>query len=181
MVDNIEKGKKIRKMTHYMTRAAIVAALYAAITLVVYPLSFGYLQIRFSEALTILPFYMPEAVPGLFVGCIVANLFSTNIVILDVIFGSFATLLAATLTYYCRGFGKKGKWIAPLPPVIVNAVIIGLVIALSTTSQADSSPFYVVFLANMCTVGLGQLISCYGLGIPLSYFLDKVKNKIKVQ
>ena len=181
MIDNIEKGKKIRKMTHYMTRAAIVAALYAAITLLVYPLSFGYLQIRFSEALTILPFYMPEAIPGLFIGCIIANMFSTNIVILDVIFGSFATLLAAVLTCSCRHLGQKGKWLAPLPPVISNAVIIGLVIALSTTSSGDSSPFYVTFLFNALTVGLGQLISCYGLGIPLLYFMDKVKHKIKVQ
>lgn len=181
MIDNVEKGKKIRRMTHYMTRAAIVAALYAAITLLVYPLSFGYLQIRFSEALTILPFYMPEAVPGLFIGCIIANMFSPNIVILDVIFGSFATLLAAVLTYSCRHLGKSGKWLAPLPPVITNAVIIGLVIALSTTSIGESAPFHVTFLFNALTVGLGQLISCYGLGIPLSFFMDKVKHKIKVQ
>ena len=180
MIDRIEKGKRIRLMTHYLTRAAIVAALYTAVPLVVYPFSFGYLQIRISEALTILPFYMPEAVLGLFIGCIISNFFSTNIVILDVIFGSIATLLAALLTNLCSKLGKKGRWLAPLPPVLVNAVVIGLVIALSTTQSGEGS-FYTIFLFNCCTVGLGQLVACYGLGIPLSYIFDKIKDKIKVK
>lgn len=179
MEKRIEKGKKINKMTHFLTRAAIVAALYTAVTLVVYPFSFGALQIRISEALTILPFYMPEAVLGLFIGCIISNMFSTNIIILDVIFGSIATLLAAILTYFCRKLGKAGRWIAPIPPIIVNAIIIGLVLALSTTSAGEGS-FYTIFLYNALTVGAGQLIACYGLGIPLSYILDKLKDKIKV-
>lgn len=177
MIDRIEKKKKIRKMTHYLTRAAIVAALYTAVTLVVYPFSFGQIQIRISEALTILPFYMPEAVLGLFIGCIISNFFSPNIIILDVIFGSLATLLAALLTYLCGKMGKKGRWLAPAFPVIVNAVVIGLVLALTTTKSGEGS-FYTIFLINACTVGLGQLVACYGLGIPLSYILDKIKDKI---
>ena len=179
MIDRIERGKKINKMTHYLTRAAIVAALYTAVTLVVYPFSFGALQIRISEALTILPFFMPEAVVGLFIGCIISNLFSTNIVILDVIFGSFATLLAAVLTRFCSKMGRIGRWLAPMPPVLVNAIVIGLVIALSTTSMSDGA-FYTVFLYNGLTVGAGQLVACYGLGIPLSYIFDKIKERIKV-
>lgn len=179
MEKRIEKGKKVRKMTHFLTRAAIVAALYTAVTLVVYPFSFGALQIRISEALTILPFFMPEAIVGLFIGCIISNMFSPNIIILDVIFGSIATLLAAIMTYLCSKLGKKGRWLAPLPPVLANAVIIGLVLALSTTSIGDSS-FYTVFLYNALTVGAGQLVACYGLGLPLSYILDKIKDKIKV-
>jgi len=178
MIDKAEKNKNIRKMTHYLTRSAVIAAMYAAVTLVIYPFSFGYLQIRISEALTILPFFMPEAVLGLTVGCIISNFFSPNIVILDVIFGSIATLLAAILTRFCVKLGKKGRWLAPLPPVLVNAVIIGLVIALSTTSVGDSS-FYAVFSLNFCTVGAGQLVACYGLGIPLSYIIDKIKERIK--
>lgn len=178
MIDKAEKNKNIRKMTHYLTRSAVIAAMYAAVTLVIYPFSFGYLQIRISEALTILPFFMPEAVLGLTIGCIISNFFSPNIVILDVIFGSIATLLAAILTRFCVKLGKKGRWLAPLPPVLVNAVIIGLVIALSTTSVGDSS-FYAVFGLNFCTVGAGQLVACYGLGIPLSFIIDKIKERIK--
>lgn len=180
MIDRIEKGKRIRGVTHYLTRSAIVAALYAAVTLVIYPFSFGYLQIRISEALTILPFFMPEAVLGLFIGCIISNFFSPNIVILDVIFGSLATLLAALLTNLCSRLGKAGRWVAPLPPVLINAVVIGLVIALSMTQSGEGS-FYTIFLFNALTVGAGQLVACYGLGIPLSFILDKIKDKIKVK
>lgn len=180
MIDRIEKGKRIRGITHYLTRAAIVAALYTAVTLVIYPFSFGYLQIRISEALTILPFFMPEAVLGLFIGCIISNFFSPNIIILDVIFGSIATLLAALLTNLCNKLGKAGRWLAPLPPVLINAVVIGLVLALSTTQNGEGS-FYTIFLFNALTVGAGQLIACYGLGIPLSFILDKIKDKIKVK
>ena len=178
MIDKTEKNKRIRKMTHYLTRASIIAALYTAVTLVIYPFSFGYLQVRISEALTVLPFFMPEAVLGLTIGCIISNFFSPNIVILDVIFGSMATLLAALLTRLCVKLGKLGRWFAPLPPVLVNAVVIGLVIALSTT-QGGNGSFYTVFLLNFCTVGAGQLVACYGLGIPLSYIFDKIKDRIK--
>lgn len=180
MIDKAEKGKRIRSMTHYLTRASIVAALYATITLVIYPFSFGYLQVRISEALTILPFFMPESVLGLFIGCIISNFFSPNVVILDVIFGSIATLLAALLTYLCRKLGKMGRWIAPLPPIVVNAIMIGLVISLSMTQNSGTS-FYTVFLWNALTVGAGQLVACYGLGIPLSFILDKIKDKMKVK
>ena len=181
MINKAEKGKKIRNVTHYLTRAAIVAALYTAVTLVIYPFSFGYLQIRISEALTILPFFMPEAIPGLFIGCIISNFFSPNIIILDVIFGSLATLLAALLTYFCSKLGKKtGRWLAPLPPVIINAVVIGLVLALSTANNENGS-FYTVFLFNALTVGGGQFVACYGLGIPLSFVFDKLADRIKVK
>lgn len=179
MINKSEKNNRIRKMTHYLTRAGIVGALYAVITLAIYPFAFGPLQIRISEALTVLPFFMPEAVLGLFIGCIVSNFFSTNIVILDVIFGSLATLLAAILTYFCSKLGKNGKWLAPLPPVVINAIVIALVIALSTTSAGEGS-FYTVLLYNMATVGVGQLIACYGLGIPLSFMLEKIKNRFKI-
>lgn len=180
MIDKIEKGKRIRGVTHYLTRAAIIAALYTAVTLVIYPFSFGYLQIRISEALTILPFFMPEAILGLFIGCIISNFFSPHIVILDVIFGSLATLLAALLTNQCNKLGKAGRWLAPLPPVLTNAVVIGLVIALTMTQSGEGS-FYTIFLFNALTVGAGQLVACYGLGIPLSFILDKIKDKIKVK
>jgi len=77
----------------------------------------------------------------------------------------------------CRKLGKTGRWIAPIPPILYNAVIIGLVIAFSTTSSSDTS-FYTVFLFNCLTVGFGQFVACYGLGIPLSFIFDRVKDRL---
>ena len=99
--------------------SAVIAAVYTALTMSLPMLSYGPVQLRFSEALTVLPFFLPEAVPGLFLGCVIANLFSP-FGIADVIFGSIATLLAALWTSKL-----KNPWFAPLPPVISNAVIIG--------------------------------------------------------
>ena len=98
--------------------SAVIAAVYTALTMSLPMLSYGPVQLRFSEALTVLPFFLPEAVPGLFLGCVIANLFSP-FGIADVIFGSIATLLAALWTSKL-----KNPWFAPLPPVISNAVII---------------------------------------------------------
>lgn len=149
-----------------LTKAAIIAALYAALTLLVYPFSYGPIQFRISEALTILPFFMPEAIIGLFVGCIISNLLSPNIVILDVVFGSLASLLAAYLTYR-----MPNKWLAPLPPVIVNAIVIGAVI---TFSMSAGESFAAVLTLNTLSVGAGQLVVCYGLGLPLMFVMRKL-------
>lgn len=149
-----------------LTKAGIIAALYAALTLMVYPIAFGSLQFRISEALTILPFFMPEAILGLFVGCIISNLLSPNIVVLDVVFGSLASLLAAYLTYR-----MPNKWLAPLPPVIVNAFVVGAII---TFSMSAGESFAAVFAMNSLSVGAGQLIVCYGLGLPLMFIMTKL-------
>lgn len=156
-----------------ITRAGIIAALYAALTIILQPISFGPVQFRVSEALTVLPFFFPEAIPGLFIGCIISNLFSSNIVILDVIFGSLATLLAAICTYKI-----KIKWLAPLPPVIFNAVIIGLVI---TFSFASSDGFIASFLANAASVGGGEFVVCYGLGIPLILIIERIRSSLTMK
>ncbi len=179
MLDRIEKGKRINRFTRYMVRASVIAALYAAVTLFVYPLSFGYVQIRFSEALAVLPVFMPEAVLGLFVGCVISNIFSPNIVVFDILFGGFATLFAAYLTFLCSKLGKKGRWVAPIPPILINAVVVGFVISFSSTSIGDEA-FKAVYLLNFCTVGIGQVFACYGLGIPLTYIFEKLKNKMDV-
>lgn len=145
-----------------IARGALIGALYVLLTLLT--IKFGDVQLRFSEALCILPYFCMEAVPGLFVGCIVANLI-TGSVILDVVFGSLATLFAAYLTYLMKKRGV-GKWLAPLPAVLVNAVVVGLIV------------FY-VYQAPMplwlCMAGVfaGQALSCYGVGMPLFYALDK--------
>ena len=163
--NNLIKNDKIR----FITRAAVIAALYAVLTISLQPISFGAVQFRISESLTILPFIFPEAIPGLFVGCIVSNFFSPNIVILDIVFGSLATLLAAICTYKI-----SVKWLAPLPPIVFNAVIIGLVITFSTTG---SDGFVSAFAGNALSVGTGEAIVCYGLGLPLLFAVLSLNNK----
>ena len=150
-----------------LTKTAAVAAVYVTLTLSVYPMAFGAVQFRISEMLTVLPFIMPEAAAGLFIGCIISNFLSPNIVLLDVVFGSLATLTAALMTSRA-----PNKWLAPLPPVIVNAVVIGAVI---TYSMAAGQSFAAAFAYNSLTVGLGQFIVCYGLGIPLLIIIKKLK------
>lgn len=149
-----------------LTFAAVLAAVYAALTMTLYAPSYGPVQVRFSEALTVLPFLFPSAIPGLFVGCLVSNLISPYGP-LDVVFGSLATLLAALWT------GRiKNKWLAPLPPVLCNAVIVGATIAVSEVGMGPA--FFPAYLFNAATVGLGELIACYLLGMVLLSILPKI-------
>lgn len=141
----------------YLSTAGIIAALYAVMAYFssVFGIAYGPVQCRFSEALCVLPFLTPAAVPGLFLGCLVANLLSPYGA-LDIIFGSVATLLAAVWTRRVRR-----KWLAPLPPVICNAVIVGAVI---TIQQVPLDLFWGTFVYNALTVGLGEALACYILG-----------------
>ncbi|HHW24429.1 MAG TPA: QueT transporter family protein [Bacillota bacterium] len=161
----------MKKAIKFISRAALVGAIYAVLTLALYPISFGAVQFRLSEALTLLPLLIPEAIPGLFVGCIVANLLSPNIVVLDVVFGSLATLIAAVLTSRV-----KSVWLAPLPPVICNALIVGAVIAYSEVGAGAG--FWAAYLFNLASVGFGELVVCYALGVPLILALRRVAPKI---
>lgn len=138
-----------------LTLAALLAALYAALTLSLPIPQYGPIQIRFAEALTVLPFFFPAATPGLFVGCVIANLFSPYV--LDVVFGSAATLLACLWTQRV-----KHRWMAPVPPVVCNAVIVGAEIALLQSGVGPA--FWPAFAMNALTVGLGELIACGLLG-----------------
>ena len=151
-----------------LATAAIIAALYTVMSLMssVFGLTYGAIQCRFSEALTVLPFFLPEAIPGLFVGCLVTNLMST-VGPLDIILGSMATLLAALWTAK-----MPNKWLAPLPPVICNAVIIGAMIA---WYEAGFGPgFGAAFAYPAVTVGIGEAIACYVLGMLLLAILPRV-------
>ena len=113
-----------------MTTCAVIAAAYAALSLLLAPISYGNVQIRVSEALTILPFIVPYTTTGLFIGCLLANLLNPlGINLLDVIFGSLTTLLAGLLTARC-----KNRWLASLPPILLNAVIVGGVLAFTSAS-----------------------------------------------
>lgn len=155
-------------LTRKLTMAAVIAALYAVLTLVLPMLSYGPVQIRFSEALTVLPFFLPEAIPGLAIGCFIANVIGSPMPI-DWLLGTAATLLAALLTYLCRR-----KWLAPMPPVICNALIIGAEIAWFETGLG--SGFSAAFAYNALTVGVGELIACYVLGMLLIRYLPRIKS-----
>lgn len=147
-----------------LTFGAAIAAIYAVLTIFLAPISYGPLQCRISEALCILPVLSPTAVWGLFVGCLVANIFTGSLV--DVIFGSLTTLIAAILTYKTR----KNIYIAMIFPVVLNALIVGSYLAIIYGG--------IPIILSMLYVGLGQAVSCYVIGIPL-YKLIKNKNLIK--
>ena len=134
-----------------LTLSAVLAAVYAALTLFLPVPQYGPVHVRFAEALTVLPFFYPAATPGLFVGCVIANLFSPFI--LDVLFGSLATLLA------CIWTGRlNNRWLAPLPPVVCNAAIVGAEIAWAQVGT--TSAFWSAFAQNAATVGMGELLAC---------------------
>ena len=128
--------------TRSLCVSAVIGALYAALTLLLAPISFGPLQLRLSEAMTLLPMVLPQAIPGLFVGCLIANLYTGMLT--DIIFGSLATLIAAIGTYLLR----KNPLLAGACPVVTNAVIVGLVLSLS---------FSLPIPLTMLEVGLGEL------------------------
>ncbi len=147
--------------TKNITYAAIIAAIYALLTMFVAPaFSYGVLQVRIAEALTILPMFTKAALPGLFLGCFVANLLSPAGIV-DAVFGSLATLAAAFLSHKL----KNNKWLVPLPPVIVNAVVVGALLFYYYGVEYS-------LLLCMAWVGLGQLIACYGLGMPLIKLIE---------
>ena len=147
----------------FIVRAALIAALYAALTLALYPISYGPVQFRVSEALTLLPVFMPEAIPGLFVGCLLANLIGSA-TIWDIVFGSLATLIAAVLTYATR----RNRYIAAAWPVICNGVIVGLVLALTCELP---------MALTMAEVALGELAVVYTVGLILLAALGRVPGR----
>lgn len=164
-----------KNTTLRIATAAIVAAAYAALTIVLAPISYGAIQFRVSEALTVIPFFMPCTVWGLWVGCILANLYTGSVV--DILFGSLATLLAALLTAW---FGKQGntvknRLLGCLMPVLFNAVIVGAVLTWGYQIQTLSGPLASYGL-NALTVGLGELGVLYLIGYTLLKQLPKIKS-----
>jgi len=154
--------------TRRLCTGAVIAALYAVLTLSLPMLSYGPVQLRFAEALTVLPFFFPEAVGGLAIGCFISNLIGSPYV-LDWVFGTLATLLAAVWTSKV-----KNVYLAPLPPVICNMVIIGAEIAWFETGF--SSGFMAAWAFNGLTVGVGELLVCYVLGLLLVKYLPRLKH-----
>ena len=160
--------KNTKQITLYTTRGALIAALYVILTLLasVMGLSSGVIQFRFSEALCILPLFFPEAVPGLFIGCLISNLMSPNVVIWDIIFGSLATLIGAVGARMLLFLPEKFKWVATIPTILSNALIIPLVL-----QYAYGVPDAFWYL--MLTVGAGEVISAGLLGMLLLLALQK--------
>ena len=150
-----------------MTQAAMIAAIYVVLTYVFAPFSFGEVQVRIAESLTILPLFTPAALPGLFIGCLIGNILG-GAILPDIIFGSLATLLGAVFTYRLR---NKNKFLAPLPPIAANTVIVPFVLRFG---YGVALPIPLMML----TVGIGELASCGVLGMVLYYALSKYKNMV---
>ena len=155
------------KGTLFLVQAAAIAAVYVVLTTVFAAFSFGEVQVRISEALTILPVFTPVAIPGLFVGCIISN-FLGGAILMDVIFGSIATLIGAVFTYKLR---NSSKWLAPVPPIVANALIVPF-----TLYYGYGVNLPIPFM--MLTVGIGEVISCGVLGMILYGALSKYRHII---
>ena len=155
------------KKALFITQAAVIAALYVVLVVVFNYISFGPIQFRVAEALTILPYFTPAAIPGLFIGCILANVIG-GAVVWDIIFGSIATLIGAVFTYLLR---KKSKFLAPLPPVLANTIIVPWVL-----KYAYGAEEMVWFMA--VTIGIGEILACYVLGMILLFALNKVRRQV---
>lgn len=151
-----------------LAAAGLIAAIYTTATLLLPIPQYLGVQFRVAEAMTVLPFLFPEAIPGLVVGCFLANLLGSPIM-LDWVFGTLATLLAALWTRR-----MPNPWLAALPPVLCNALIVGAEIA--WFSVQDGAAFLPAFLFNALTVGLGEAAACYVLGIPLLRLLPRIPS-----
>lgn len=157
----------MNRKLRYLAHAAVIAALYVVLTFAANSLGLANyaIQVRFSEALTILPFFTPAAIPGLFIGCILSNTL-TGCMFLDIILGSVATLLGALGTYALR---RHSRWLSPLPPIIANTLIVPFVLAYVYRFEG-SVPYF------MLTVGLGEIVSCGILGMILLNVLQKYRK-----
>ena len=151
----------------FVAQAAVIAAIYVVLTLLFAPFSYGEVQVRLSEALTILPVFTPAAVPGLFVGCLLSNILG-GCIVPDIIFGSLATLTGAVFTYLLR---NQSRFLAPLPPILANALIVPFVLRFGY-----QVPLPIPFM--MLTVGIGEVISCGVFGMILYAALYRYKNLI---
>jgi len=150
----------------FLTQAALIAAIYVVLCTVFAPISYGEIQVRVAEALVILPYFTPAAIPGLFIGCFLSNMIGGSI-LADMIFGSLATLLGAVGSYCLRG----NRFLVLLPPVAANTVIVPFVLYYGYGVNLPI-PFM------MLTVGIGEVLSCGVLGLILYSALWRYKNLV---
>lgn len=151
-----------------LAQGAIIAAVYALLTIFLAPISSGLIQCRVSEAMSVLPYFTFSAVPGLFIGCLLANLL-TGAPIYDVLFGSIATLIAAFITYKMRK--RVSKYLVPLPSVVVNALVVGWLLVYVYQVGVN-------YWVAAGYVAIGQAIACFALGIPLMSLLERFRGKL---
>ena len=150
----------------FICQAAVIAALYVVLTYVFSAFASGVIQVRVSEALTILPAFTPAAIPGLVIGCLLSNTL-TGCVLLDIIFGSVATLIGALGSYALR----RHTWLVPNPTIVSNMIIVPFVLRYAY-GATDAFPFMIA------TVGAGEIISCYLLGMLLYGALKKMNHSL---
>lgn len=152
------------RRAHYIAEAGVIAAVYAVLTVALKPIGYGLIQFRVSEAMCVLPFFIPAAIPGLTVGCLIANLFG-GFGALDVTLGTAATLAAAWLSSVI-----KQRWLVPLPAVVLNAFAVGVIQHVATPE--------VPYMLCVAWVGLGQAVCCYALGMPLLLILQRYSGTL---
>lgn len=157
--------------THNLTRAALIAASYLLLTILFQPISFGAVQFRISEALTLLPVLTVDAVPGLVIGCLLANLLGGG-VWYDVVLGTLATLLAAVCTRRLRNHLLA----AALMPVLWNGLIVGPVVYLAYVRAPGAPLVWPLLLSSMATVAFGELVVCCVLGLLLIKSLERIPD-----
>lgn len=150
----------------FVVQGAVIAALYVVLTVVFAPISFGPMQVRIAEAMTIFPLFTRAAIPGLFLGCMLANLFG-DAMILDVIFGSIATLIGAAGGYLLR----RNRWLVPVPTVLANTVIIPFVLQ---RAYGIELPYWLLAVY----IAVGEVIGCYFLGELFATVLLRYKKRI---
>lgn len=148
---------------NYLVRVAMIGAIYVILNIIFAPISYGPIQVRIAESLTVLPFIDPSAIIGLFIGCILANVYG-GLGMVDIIGGSLCTLIAAYLTSKV-----KNPKLAPLPPVLINAFGVSIYLHL-----LFDLPYWITVLY----IGIGQVIACYILGYPLLILLIKNKKRL---
>lgn len=156
----------MNKKINFICQAAVIAALYVVLTFVFSAFASGVVQVRISEALTILPYFTPAAIPGLVIGCFLSN-WLTGCIIWDILFGSLSTLLGALGSYALRNH----KWLVPIPPVAANTIIVPFILRYAY-NMPDALPFM------MATVGAGEIISCYILGMLFLLTLNKFRSQL---
>lgn len=156
------KDKKVL----YIVQSAVIAAIYVVLVWIFNYWSFGPIQFRIAEALTILPFFTSAAIPGLFIGCLLAN-FMSGAIFADIIFGSLATLIGAVGSYALR----KHKWLVPLPPILANTLIVPFVLKFGYGTE-EAIP------VMMLSIGISEIIVCFVIGMALMYTLKPAINRI---
>lgn len=150
-----------------IAHGAIIAAVYVVLCIIFEPISYGPIQFRIAEALTIMPLFTPAAIPGLFVGCVLANIIGQG-VIMDVVLGSIATLIGAVIGYLLR----RNRWLVPIPAIIANALIIPFVLRYGYGLTDVPIPLEMLYILA------GEVVGCYILGELLATILMPHKNRL---